>query len=85
MNDDRKIIIQFNYGTKMEVSFPTQIKNSTAAVQEALKRIMESDKLAIQTEGELLVIPWTSVQYLKVAPAPSAMPFGTIKNAKVVV
>jgi len=48
MNDDRKIIIHFNYGTKMEVSFPTQIKNSTAAVQEALKRIMESDKLAIR-------------------------------------
>jgi hypothetical protein len=32
MNDDKHLIIHFNDGTKMEVSFPTQIKNSAGAL-----------------------------------------------------
>ncbi len=34
MNDDKQLGIHFNSGTKLQLSFPTQIKNSTAAVQE---------------------------------------------------
>jgi hypothetical protein len=84
MNEDRRLIVHHNNGTKLEVTFPVQIKNSTAAVQEAMKRIMESDKLVIETEGRLIVIPWSSVKHLEVSPAPPALPFGAIRNAKVV-
>ena len=84
MNEDRRLIVHHNNGTKLEVTFPVQIKNSTAAVQEAMKRIMESDKLVIETGDRLIVIPWSSVKHVEVAPAPPAVPFGAIRNAKVV-
>jgi hypothetical protein len=84
MNDDKHLIIYFNNGTKMEVSFPTQIKNSTAAVMEAIKRILESDKLVIQTEQQLVIVPWSSVKYLEASSMPAvALPFGAIKGARI--
>ena len=83
MNEDRKLTIHFNNGTKMEVSFPTQIKNSTAAVLEGMKRVMESDKLVIEAEGRLIVIPWSSVNHLELTPVPPAVPFGAIKGARI--
>jgi hypothetical protein len=83
MNEDRQMTIHFNNGNKMEVSFPTQIKNSPAAVLEGIKRAMESDKLAIEAEGRLIVIPWVSVNHVEITPVPAALPFGAIKGARV--
>lgn len=84
MNEDRQIVIHFNNGSKLEMSLPVQIKNSTAAVIEAMKKILESDKLVIEAEGRLIIIPWTSVKQLEVSPVPSALPFGAVKGAKIV-
>ena len=84
MNEDRKLVIHFNNGSNLEMTFPVQIKNSTAAVMEGIKKVMETDKLAIEAEGKLLVIPWSSVKHLEVTPVPPALPFGAIKGAKIV-
>jgi hypothetical protein len=85
MNDDKQLTIHFNNGTKLEVSFPTQIKNSTGALVEAGKKILESDKLVIQTEQQLIIIPWASVKFVEAASVPAAaLPFGTIKGARIV-
>lgn len=85
MNDDKQLVIHFNNGKKLEFTFPTQIKNSPAAVLEGLKKTMEMDKLAIVAEGRLMVIPWSSIQQVEVSPLPAAIPFGAIKNAKMVI
>jgi hypothetical protein len=86
MNDDKQLTIHFNNGQKLELSFPTQIKNSPGAVLEGMKKNMEADKLAIEAEGRLIVIPWASVQQLEFSPVPppASLPFGVIKNAKVI-
>lgn len=84
MNDDRQMTIQYNNGAKLSFSFPVQVKNSTAAAMEGAKRIMESDKLAIEADGRLFVIPWASVQHIELTPIPPALPFGVLKNAKVI-
>jgi len=84
MNEDRQMTIHFNNGTKMEVSYPKQIKDSTGALIEAGKRIMESDKLVIQTEQRLIIIPWSSVKYIEAAAVvAAALPFGAIKGATI--
>jgi hypothetical protein len=75
MNEDRQMIIHFNNGSKMDVTFPQQIKNSTAAVLESMKKALESDKLVI--------IPWSSIRQLEVTPMPPAVPFGSIKGARI--
>ena len=86
MNDDKKLVVHFNNGTKLELSFPAQIRNSAAAALEGIKTIMQTDKLAIEAEGRLIIIPWSSVKQLEVSPVPPppSLPFGVIKNAKVV-
>jgi hypothetical protein len=84
MNKDRQVTIYYNNGKTLKLSFPVQIRNSTTAVLEGMKKIMEGDKIAIEAEGRLIVIPWSSVQQIEVTPAPASLPFGAIKNAKVV-
>jgi hypothetical protein len=85
MNDEKNLIIHFNNGSKLEVSFPTQIKNSPGALIEALKRLLEADKLVIQTEQKVLVIPWPSVQYVEATAVNwTALPLGSIRGATLV-
>jgi len=85
MNDDKQLTIHFNNGAKMEVSFPTQVKNSTAAVVEGIKRILEADKLVIQTDEQVIVVPWSSVKFLETASVPATvLPFGAIKGARII-
>ena len=83
MNDDRHLIIHYNNGAKLELSFGVQFRNSNAAVLEAMKKLLESDKLVVEADGKLIVIPWSSVRQLEVSPVPAALPFGAIKGARV--
>ena len=84
MNDEKHLTVYFNNGRKMELAFPTQIRDSGAGLLEAFKRIMEADKLAVQTEDRLIVIPWASVQHLELNPPPATTPFGTILKARII-
>jgi hypothetical protein len=86
MNDnDKNLTIHFNNGTKMEVAFPVQIKNSLAALMEAIKRMLDSDKLVIQTEDRVMIIPWSSVKYVDASGVSGgALPLGAIKGAHVI-
>jgi hypothetical protein len=84
MDEEKRLIIHFNNGTNLEVAFPVQIRDSTAGVLEAFKRIMDADKLAIQTDDHLLIIPWPSVKYLELSPPPLTVPFGTVQKARLI-
>ena len=82
--EDKHLAIHFNNGTKMNVAFPTQIKNSMGALVEAAKRLLESDKLVIHTEEKVVIIPWASVQHVEATSVPSAaLPLGVIKGARI--
>lgn len=83
MNDDRQLTIHFNAGARMDLAFPPRLKNSTAAVMEAMKKNMESDKLVIEAEGKLFIIPWSSIKHIELTPAPAAVPFGAIQGARI--
>ena len=61
-----------------------QIRDSTAGVLEAFKRILDADKLAIHAEDRLLIIPWPSVKYVELIPPPLTVPFGTVQKARIV-
>lgn len=82
-NDERHLTIHFNNQTQMELTFPKQLKDSIGAVMEAMKRAMESDKLVIEADGRLLVIPWASIKTVEITPMPPAVPFGAIRGARV--
>jgi hypothetical protein len=85
-DNDRFLTIHFNDGTRMNVSFPAQIKNSMAALMEATKRLLEADKLVIHTEERVIVVPWASVKYVEASSvAGAALPLSAIKGAQVVI
>jgi len=75
--------IHYNDGTKLEVTFPARLKNSTAAVLESVKKALEADKLVIEAEGKLVLIPWSSIKQVELTPAPAALPFGAIQGARI--
>ena len=83
MSEDRHMIIHYNNGAKLEVSFSIQVRNSTAALMEAMKRALEAEKLVIEANDRLVIIPWASVRQVELTPVPAALPFGSIKNAKI--
>jgi hypothetical protein len=84
MSDDKQLTIHFNNGTTMQVSFPAQAKNSLATIVEGIKRILESDKLVIQTDERVIVVPWSSVKYLEAASVPAnVLPFGAFVGATI--
>jgi hypothetical protein len=84
MNDEKHLVIYFNNGQTIVLAFPTQIRDQGAGLLEAFKRIMESDKVAIQTDDKLIMIPWASIQHIEFSPPPATTPFGTIQKARVV-
>ena len=83
MNEDRQLTVHFNNGTKMDMTFAARLKNSTTAVLEAVKKALESDKLVIEAEGKLFVIPWSNIKQVELTPAPAAVPFGAIQGARI--
>ena len=84
MNEDRQLAVHFNHGGKLELTFPPRLKNSTAAVMEAVKKTLESDKLVLEADGKLIIIPWSSIKQIELIPAPAAVPFGAVTGAHIV-
>ena len=85
MSEEKQLTIYFNNGAQMTLAFPQQIKNSMGALIEIGKRILEADKLVVDAEGRILIIPWSSVKYVDASAVPSAaLPMGAIKGARIV-
>ena len=81
---DRHAIIQFIDGTKLTLEFPKQISGSSTALLESLKKSLESERLVIEADGRLMIIPWSNVRWVEVVPAPESLPFGAIRHARIV-
>ncbi len=84
MNDERQLTIYFNDGTSLKLAVPNQVRGSMGAAVEGMKRILEGDKLAIEVDDRLLVIPWSSVKQIEATPVPPSMPFGALKNVRII-
>ena len=73
MTNKRYLTIHFTDGSKLSVTFPKQVEDfhqMATRVQKAL----DANKLAIEINGELFIIPMNNVKYLQVTPAPEKMP-----------
>jgi hypothetical protein len=80
-NEKRGMIIHFTDGTKKVLEFPRQIADSDASAAARIKDALEARHIVIEAEGALIVIPFESVKYLQVYPAPKKLPSGVIRGA----
>ena len=85
MEMKNQLEIQFNNGSELSIAFPKQIKHSMAALMDSIKSALDSDKLVLEIEGKVTVIPWSSIKLIQVTGVDTkALPFGAIKGAEIV-
>jgi hypothetical protein len=79
---ERGMVIHFMDGSRMSVSFPKQVKHDES-VPVRLERLLEKEVLMLEADGALLTIPFSSIKYIQVYPAPAVLPDYVIKEASV--
>ena len=82
MADERGMTIHFTDGSKMNLSFPKQVK-SEETVSVRLEKILDKATLMVEADGALLVFPFSNIKYLQVYPSPPKLPDYVIKGASV--
>jgi hypothetical protein len=83
MTNKRYLTIHFTDGSKLSVTFPKQIEDfNQMAIR--VQKALDANKLAIEIDGELFVIPMNNVKYLQVTPAPEKMPETIIRDGSLI-
>lgn len=76
----RFVTIHFMDGTRLSVSFPPQAEN-LPTMASRVQKALDANQLAFEADGELIVIPATSVKYMAVSPAPERLPDTVVRGA----
>jgi hypothetical protein len=77
----RGMVIHFVDGTKKVLEFPQQVADSDAAAATRIAEALAARHLVVEADGALILIPFESVKYLQVYPAPKKLPAGVIRGA----
>jgi hypothetical protein len=82
MKDKRDLTIHFMDGSTMNIDFPKQTDNASAAGIR-LNEALAARHLIVEADGALLVIPFENIKYLQSYPAPPRLPGYAIKAATI--
>ena len=69
-------------GTKASFVYPRQAGPDQASIVNNVKKAIESERLVLEVDGDLLIIPIRSVKYIQVSPAPQHLPSGILRRAR---
>ena len=78
MASKRFLTIHFNDASKLSMTFPQQA-DDFSQIASRVQKALDANKLAIEVDGELFVIPMNNVKYLQVNPAPEKLPDTVIR------
>ena len=76
------LTVQFVDGTTTTFEYPQQSGKDQAAIVANVKKAIESDRLLVEADGALVVIPMSTVKWVRVSPAPSHLPAGILRGAR---
>lgn len=84
MDSNRFLTVHFIDGSEMSVTFPKQGGNPLLLAKR-VQQAIESRQLAIEMDGQLVVIPMDNVKYMQASPSPDELPEtvilgGTLKD-----
>ena len=77
------LVIHFIDGSRLSCDFPRQSEDPMRVLRN-VRKAMESDKIALELEGQLLLVPTSNVKYVSVSPSPDPLPEGVIRGAVLV-
>jgi hypothetical protein len=78
----RRAVIHFTDATTLDLEWPKQDTKGCVFLSEAIRKAIESERLLVEVEGNLLVIPMRNVKYIELIPVPEQLPDGVIRNAR---
>jgi hypothetical protein len=84
MGSYARMTVHFMDGTRMGVRYPRQSGTDAATIASTVKRAIDADKLVLEVDNDLLVIPVRNIKYVQVSPAPSHLPANVLRQARVV-
>jgi hypothetical protein len=82
MEQERGMIVHFCDGSQIRVNFPRQVTHDDS-VPVRLERLLEKNVVMIEADGALLAIPFASIKYVQVYPAPGGLPDYVIRQASI--
>jgi len=83
MTNKRYLTIHFTDGSKLSVAFPKQ-SDDFHQMANRVQKALDANKLAVEIDGELFVIPMNNVKYLQVNPAPEKLPETVVRGGSLI-
>jgi hypothetical protein len=83
MSEPVRMTVFFLDGTKASFVYPRQSGKDQAAMVNTVKKAIDAERLVLEVDGDLVVIPIRSVKYVQVSPAPPHLPSGILRGARV--
>jgi hypothetical protein len=83
MSEPVRMTVFFLDGTKASFVYPRQSGKDQAAIVNTVKKAIDAERLVLEVDGDLVVIPIRSVKYVQVSPAPPHLPSGILRGARV--
>ena len=84
MANERYLTIHFTDGSKLSVTFPKQ-NDMLYKIVSRVEKALDADKLAMEIDGELFVVPMNNIKYLQVNPAPEKTPEMVIRGGSLII
>ena len=82
MSDPVRMTVFFLDGTTASFVYPRQSGKDQAAIVNTVKKAIDAERLVLEVDGDLVVIPIRSVKYVQVSPAPPHLPSGILRRAR---
>ncbi|MEN6519848.1 MAG: hypothetical protein ABFD46_01670 [Armatimonadota bacterium] len=80
-----RMTVYFIDGTNLIVEYPKQAGNDAMTIAASVKKALETDRLALEVDGDLMMIPGQNVKYLRLSPGPDELPEGKVlRGARII-
>lgn len=73
--------IFFTDSSKMTLTWPQQAGEDPNIIAMNVRKALDQDKLAMEVDGDLIIIPMENIKYIQITPAPSELPQNVLKRA----
>jgi hypothetical protein len=74
MTEKANAVIHFMNGTIIVIDYPEQAGSDPATIASNVKKALDKDKIIVEADGSLLVIPVNNIKYVATTPLPDALP-----------
>ena len=76
--------IHFMDGSKISLRWPRQAGTGAQIIALNVKKALEADRILVEIDGTLLLIPLRNVKYIQITPSPKELPASVLRGGQLV-